>query len=452
MKRLQPLKDVSLALNAGQLDLRSPSGRTAEGAFRLIVNAIGDSRGQLRRLGGFRRLAISEPMEEMTFAVISDYGSANSNEAAVAALVATWKPDFIVTAGDNVYDAAASLTVDSTLIKVDSTAYSADQTNSVVEANEAFSASVTQYYGSYVSSNNFFPAIGNHDVDYDGTGAWFRSKFPSLFQNNKNYYTFQKGDIGFFILSSGYRTNGTVFEPDGNTSNSAQKTWLQGALASSTARLKVVVFHHPPYSSTSNYEFAALRWDFAGMGADIVINGHAHNYQRWTNQPIPYIVAGIGGASLYNFDLSTANSVVDNPPRFGALRCTVRGHELKIDAIVVGGSVVDSITLCDSIQNEDLHDQLPDFPIPSSISVSPPKVAVISPVAFATASATISVSITTIAVTAPTAVAENLNAAYIDMPTVSVIAPTGIFENIGITYVDMPTVTVVAPTATAQAS
>lgn len=422
MKRLQPLKDVSLALNAGQLDLRSPSGRTAEGAFRLIINAIGDSRGQLRRLGGFRRLAMSVPMDEMVFAIVSDYGAGTSNEASVASLISSWSPSFVVTAGDNVYGLSRGISADSTLVSVDSTAYTADNATNLSYANDRYNQVVTQHYGSFITAGGFYPAIGNHDVDYDGSGAWFRSKFPSLFQNNKNYYTFQKGDIGFFILSSGYRTDGTVFEPDGNTSNSVQKTWLQAALASSTARLKVVVFHHPPYSSTSNYEFAALRWDFAGMGADVVISGHAHNYQRWTNQQIPYIVAGIGGASLYNFNLSTANSVVDNPPRFGALRCTVRGHELKLDAIAVGGAVIDSIVLCASL-NEDLHDQLPEFIIPSSVSLDCPKINVIPPLGYASVSASVSAEMPTITVTAPTLVAKNENTAYITMPTVSVVAP-----------------------------
>lgn len=422
MKRLQPLKDVSLALNAGQLDLRSPAGRTAEGAFRLIVNAIGDSRGQLRRLGGFRRLALSDPMDEMVFAIVSDYGVGTSNEAAVASLISSWSPSFVVTAGDNIYGLSRGISADSTLVSVDSTAYTADNGTTLSYANDRYNQVVTQYYGSYITGGAFYPAIGNHDVDYDGTGAWFRSKFPSLFQNGENYYTFQKGDVGFFILSSGYRTDGTLFEPDGNTSNSAQKTWLQNALASSTARLKVVVFHHPPYSSTANYEFSALRWDFAGMGADVVINGHAHNYQRWTNQPIPYIVAGIGGASLYNFDLSTANSIVDNPPRFGALRCTVRGHELKLEAIAVGGTVIDSIVLCVSL-NEDLHDQLPEFIIPSSVSLDCPKVTVIPPFGYASASASVSAEMPTITVTVPTVIADNQNTAYMSMPTVSVIAP-----------------------------
>ena len=426
MKRLQPLKDVPIALNAGQLDLRSPSGRTAEGAFRLVINAIGDSRGQLRRLGGFRRLALSGPMDEQVFAVISDYGTGSSNEIAVSELVKSWSPEFIVTAGDNVYGLSRVLTVDSTLVTVDSTAYTADNATDMSYANDRFDEVVLQKYGDFVSSGSFYPAIGNHDVDNDGTGAWFRSKFPSLFQNNKNYYTFQRGDIGFFVLSSGYRSDGTMFEPDGNTETnpvSAQWTWLRDALASSEARLKVVVFHHPPFSSTAGYSFAALNWDFDGMGADIVINGHAHNYQRWTNKNIPYVVAGIGGAALYNFNQSTTGSIVDNPPRFGALRCTVRGHELKIDAIAVGGAVIDSMILCASM-NEDLHDQLPTFPVPNSISLSGPVVTVVSPQGYGSASASVSAESPTITVEAPTVLARNITAAYLEGPTISVIAPT----------------------------
>lgn len=425
MKRLPPIKDVSIALTAGQLDLRSPSGRTTEGAFRLIVNAIGDSRGQLRRLGGFRRLALSDPMDEMVFAIVSDYGVGTSNEAAVASLINSWNPLFVVTAGDNIYGLSKGISADSTLVSVDSTAYTADNATNLLYANDRYNQVITQYYGSYITNGAFYPAIGNHDVDYDGNGSWFRSKFPTLFQNNKNYYTFQKDDIGFFILSSGYRTDGTLFEPDGNTQQSpvsAQFEWLKSALAESTARLKVVVFHHPPYSSTSGYQREALRWNFDQLGADIVISGHAHNYQRWTNQSIPYIVAGIGGAPLYNFDLSTANSIVDNPPQHGALRCTVRGHELKIEAISVDGDVIDSLVLCASL-NEDLHDQLPEFPVPNSITLSAPVVSVTPPFGYATSAAYMYVSIPTVVVSAPSIIAQNINAAYMSMPTVSVSAP-----------------------------
>jgi hypothetical protein len=159
------------------------------------------------------------------------------------------------------------------------------------------------------------------------------------------------------------------------------------------------------------------------MGADIVINGHAHNYQRWTNKNIPYVVAGIGGAALYNFNQSTTDSIVDNPPRFGALRCTVRGHELKIDAIAVGGAIIDSMILCASM-NEDLHDQLPTFPVPNSISLSGPVVTVVSPQGYGSASASVSASAPTITVEAPTVLARNITAAYLSGPTISVIAPT----------------------------
>jgi predicted phosphodiesterase len=359
-------------------------------------------------------------MDEMTFAVISDYGVDTTNELNVANLVKSWSPSFIVTGGDNVYGTSASLTVDATFITVDSAAFTADQTQSPAFSNYRFNLAVTKYYGDYVTASSFYPAIGNHDVDYDGTGAWFRSKFPGLFQNNKNYYAFQKGEIGFFILSSGYKTDGTVFEPDGNTSASAQKTWLQNQLAASTARIKAVVFHHPPFSSTSGYSFPALDWDFAGMGADVVINGHAHNYQRWTDKAIPYIVAGIGGASLYNFNQSTTGSIVDNPPRFGALKCTVRGHELLIQAIAVGGTVIDSLVLCASM-NEDLHDQLPSFTDPSSSDVTMPSLRVVAPFVYATATASVPVTMPTLPAVLPTVVADNSVGISLTMPSIDVV-------------------------------
>lgn len=432
MKRLPPVKDVSIALSAGQLDLRSPSGRTQEGAFRLIVNAIGDSRGQLRRLGGWRRLALSEPMTDMTFAVISDYGVGNANELAVSNLVKSWNPEFIVTAGDNVYGVSPAITADSTIVFSDTTTYTADYLNSLESANQVFNNVVVGYYGDYLTSNSFYPTIGNHDVDFDGTAIggpkWFRSKFPHLFQNNtKNYYTFQRGDVGFFIVSSGYRTNGTVFEPDGNNSVSVQANWLRAQLAASKARVKVVVFHHPPFSSTSGYSFINLNWDFYGWGADVVINGHAHNYQRWLDKPssstpLPYIVAGIGGANLYNFNQSTTGSVVDNPPRFGALRCTVHGHELKIEAIAVGGAIIDSIVICTAM-NEDLHDQLPDFPDVASVSLTSPTVYVVNPVVVASSEVSVAITVfSAIAITAPEVEATSFPTMV--SPTISVVAPT----------------------------
>ena len=40
---------------------------------------------------------------KFTFAVVGDYGSGTSNETAVASLIESWHPDFVLTVGDNAY-------------------------------------------------------------------------------------------------------------------------------------------------------------------------------------------------------------------------------------------------------------------------------------------------------------------------------------------------------------
>ena len=42
----------------------------------------------------------------ITFAVIGDYGSGNGNEAAVANMVKSWNPSFVITTGDDYYSSA----------------------------------------------------------------------------------------------------------------------------------------------------------------------------------------------------------------------------------------------------------------------------------------------------------------------------------------------------------
>jgi hypothetical protein len=59
MKRLPGVRETNLPLNAVSLDLRSPAGKTSEGYFRLIVNAISERDGRLRRLGGWRALSLT---------------------------------------------------------------------------------------------------------------------------------------------------------------------------------------------------------------------------------------------------------------------------------------------------------------------------------------------------------------------------------------------------------
>lgn len=60
MKRLGGVRETGIQLSAVSLDLRSPAGKTSEGYFRLVINAISDREGRMRRLGGWRPLALGE--------------------------------------------------------------------------------------------------------------------------------------------------------------------------------------------------------------------------------------------------------------------------------------------------------------------------------------------------------------------------------------------------------
>jgi hypothetical protein len=368
MKRGKQRSERSVQLNAGSLDLRSPAGKTTEGYFRLVVNMISDRQSRMRRIGGlkaFGGVTDGEPSLEK-FAFISDQGSGDSNQQAVASMVTSWSPGYIVTGGDNIYGLPGGAT----------------QT----QFDALFASTHTAMYASFLSSGMFFPTIGNHDVDGDESSpSFYRSKFPNLFQSGtKNYYSVRPngGSVEFFILSSGFLTNGTVFEPDGNEIGSVQYLWFIQAVTLSTARFKVVVLHHPPFTSDVNYADgkSEMRWGFDSLGVDLVLCGHSHNYERWLTKGIPHIVCGTGGKDLrgYTKSDSDSESIIDNPPRFGALRVSVAGPRMTLEYVVVGGTVVDSVTISKQ-GNTDLHDQLITNAFFPRVAVNPPSFRVITP-------------------------------------------------------------------------
>src|SRR4029453_1835095 len=80
-----------------------------------------------------------------------------------------------------------------------------------------------------------------------------------------------------------------------------QGQWLQAALAASTSCFDLVYFHHPAYSSGEHGSTATMQWPFEAWGADVVLAGHHHDYERLQVGGIPYFVTGLGGAGIYQF-------------------------------------------------------------------------------------------------------------------------------------------------------
>ena len=237
----------------------------------------------------------------ITFAAIGDFGSDNVSTRQVARLVKSWQPQFIITLGDNNYPSGAAQTID----------------RNVGQFYHEFIFPYLGGYGAGAASNRFFPCLGNHD--WTITNAQPYLDYFTL-PGNERYYTLARGPLQLFCVDSDRH------EPDGCTPDSTQGHWLQQQLAQSRATWKIVYLHHAPYSSgvlhgSHTGECAHMRWPFSEWGADAVLAGHDHIYERVLTNGLVYFVNGLGGDSKDNMHFPPVpGSAKRYSADFGALR------------------------------------------------------------------------------------------------------------------------------------
>ena len=285
----------------------------------------------MKRVGGTAVLALltlltaavpeaAAQAPSVRFAVIGDYGFAEAPAAAVAALVAGWNPDFVITTGDNNYFFGEASTIDA----------------NVGQYYHAFIHPYQGGYGAGASVNRFFPTLGDHD--WEAPGAQPYLDYFAL-PGNERYYEVVQGPVHLFALDSHYS------EPDGVSVDSLQAAWLQGRLAASTARWKIAYMHHPPYSSGHHGSAPWMRWPFEAWGAHAVLAGSDHVYERITLGDFPYFVNGLGGASLYVFGTPLPGSQVRYNADYGAMLVEAGEESLTFQFITRAGLVIDRYTL-----------------------------------------------------------------------------------------------------------
>lgn len=256
----------------------------------------------------------------LRFAVIGDYGRDGEDEAEVARRVAAWDPALILTVGDNNYNDGLDSTIDA----------------NVGKHYHRFIAPYTGSHGPGAAENRFFPAPGNHDWNA-GTLQPYLDYFS--LPGNERYYRLRRGPVECFVLDSDPR------EPDGAALGSVQAQWLEAALADSEASFQVVLLHHAPHSSGRHGGTAAMRWPFAEWGADLVIAGHDHDYERLLVDGLPYIVVGTGGAPLRDFEAEAPGSQRGHADVFGALRVEATAQQMLVDFIAASGARLDRLML-----------------------------------------------------------------------------------------------------------
>ena len=261
--------------------------------------------------------------ETVRFAIIGDYGLSGDPEADVAEMVKSWGVDFIVTVGDNNYSKLAPLTMEENL---------------------------GQYYGEFIGgyggddeqSNRFFPALGNHDWNFiicetqPCRGAYF--DYFSL-PGNERYYDFIWGPIHFFILDSDER------EPDGISPDSLQGRWLEDHLKNSISEWNVVIAHHPPYSSGERGPTPYMAWPYKEWGADLLLSGHSHTYERLIVDDFTYIINGLGGKSIHEFEDALPTENIRYNDDYGAMLVDVTKTTMNFQFIARTAEEIDSFAL-----------------------------------------------------------------------------------------------------------
>lgn len=252
--------------------------------------------------------------------MIGDFGSDDAVESSVAELIRSWNPDLVATVGDNNYPNGSAETIDANVGKY----------------YHQFIAPYSGKYGLGAQTNRFFPSLGNHDWETADAAAHFA--YFDL-PGNERYYAVRRGEVELFILDS------DEHEPDGISRDSVQADWLRAALAESTARYRLVLLHHPPFSSGPHHSSPTLQWPFREWGASAVISGHDHDYERIDRAGMPYVVVGVGGKRLYDFKSTVGGSQVRVANRHGALLIEAGDNRATARFVTAEGSVLDSFAL-----------------------------------------------------------------------------------------------------------
>ena len=176
----------------------------------------------------------------------------------------------------------------------------------------------------------FYASLGNHDVR--------EQRFYKLFNMGGHlYYTFNpRPDVCFFMLETTYPT------PE-------QFDWLEKELKASSSNWKIVVFHHPLYSSGDRHGSdlrlrEVLEPFFEKYNVSVVLNGHDHFYERVKPQKgITYFIVGSGGMlRVGNIDRGTGITAKGFDTDQAFMAAEIIGDEMYFNAISRVGQTVDS--------------------------------------------------------------------------------------------------------------
>ncbi|HEY8520691.1 MAG TPA: metallophosphoesterase [Gammaproteobacteria bacterium] len=195
-----------------------------------------------------------------------------------------------------------------------------------------------------------YPSPGNHDYETENAAPYFAyfvhyARDPAA--RSRGYYAFERFGWHFVSLNSQLPLE----------RGSAQLAWLEAELAHAASECTLAYWHHPlsssgwhglsPWDAGRDAADAWARlWAF---GAELVVNGHEHFYERFEPQTpdlephprgIRQIIAGTGGAELMPAVRKRRNSVFVHEG-YGVLVLALRPGAYQWAFVGVDGTILD---------------------------------------------------------------------------------------------------------------
>ncbi len=248
---------------------------------------------------------------------IATSGSSSSGAAATARTVTSLNTTAVLTLGDNAYP--------------DGTA--AD-----------FSTKYGPTWGAF--RNKTWPSPGNHEYRTSGASGYFG--YFSGRVNGKAYYAVNIGRWRVYSLNSEIPTG----------AGSAQATWLRNDLSANVAGKHVLAYWHKPRFACgehpANTVMSGVWATLDAAGADVVLAGHNHSYERFapmtssgsrSSSGMRSFVVGTGGAPLHAVASACPNREKAYAGGYGVLKLTLDPASYSWKFVGTDGVVRDSGTV-----------------------------------------------------------------------------------------------------------
>lgn len=194
-------------------------------------------------------------------------------------------------------------------------------------------------------------SLGNHDYHTSGAEGYFTYFGSRAGEPGKGYYAY---DLGAWRI---YALNSNCSEVGGCGAGSPQRAWLKADLAANPRRCVLTYWHHPRFSSGFHGNSPSVKGFWTALyqaGADVVVNGHDHDYERFARQKpngerapngIREFVVGTGGVDRRPFGNTKPNSQVRNASTWGVLKLTLHAASYDFEFVPqVGKTFTDSRT------------------------------------------------------------------------------------------------------------